>query len=446
MTVTPEITFVGFQSGANTRYDPNAWDANLGSRNVFLGYQAGEGNRYGHHNVFLGYQAGRYIVGDSLDDLSNSFNILIGPKSGLELEYSYSNILIGSSAGEGMFNGENNIFLGEGAGRQASGAYNNILIGTSAGNSVTTYNNVMIGNNAGYSNSTGNSNVFIGSYAGNSNNGNRNVFIGHYAGYGENGSGKLYIENAVTNIPLIYGDFSNDLLRLNAEVAINAAAGDGHRLLVSESRINYGLAAIHGINIASSGTGVGVEGTGGYMGVRGNAAQNGTGYRYGVYGTAGNAQYNYGVMGYAYGGTSYAVYAAGTLAYSGSIIQASDAKFKEDIQPLTSVLGHVMKLKPRKYSMSVSEEAKSAGISPGIQFGLVAQEIETIFPELVVEVMKPELHVSKDGSGNQSKEGAPETYKGVKYMELIPILIKGMQEQQEEIEALKQRISELEGN
>jgi|APSaa5957512622_1039677.scaffolds.fasta_scaffold229673_2 hypothetical protein len=43
----------------------------------------------------------------------------------------------------------------------------------------------------------------------------------------------------------------------------------------------------------------------------------------------------------------------------------------------------------------------------------------------------------------QGKEDGPdktETYKGVKYLEMIPLLLKGMQEQQAEIEALKAEI------
>lgn len=444
MQVTPVNTFVGFESGANTRYDPNAWDANQGSRNVFLGYQAGLNNRYGHHNVFMGYQAGQSIQGDSLNDYSNSYNILIGPGAGRDLEYSYSNLFIGNSAGRQMITGEGNIMVGEGAGSQAGEAYNNILIGNYSGNGVGGSNNLMLGNSAGSGNGSGSSNVFIGSYAGSGNNGSGNVFIGSSAGSSESGNNTLVVENSSSANPLIYGDFNSDLLRFNAEVAINGIPGEGSRFFVDETRENYTYAAISGSNFPTPGTGTGVQGRGGYIGVLGYAYETGSGSRIGVYGYAGSGTSNYGIYGYAYGGTSYAVYASGNLAYTGNLVAASDAKFKEDIMPLSSVLDDLMKVTPRRYRLVESELTKFSGIAAGSQIGLVAQEVEQVFPELVVEVLQPG-HPNPEGSDQvPSSSQQPGTFKGVKYLELIPILIKGIQEQQAEIETLKERISRME--
>lgn len=444
LQVTPVNTFVGFESGVNTRYDPKAWDANQGSRNVFLGYQAGQGNRYGHHNVFMGYQAGQNIVGDSLDDFSNSFNVLIGPGTGRNLEYSYSNLFVGNGAGQQMISGEGNIMLGEAAGAQVSEAYSNILIGNYSGYAVGGSNNVMLGNSAGSGNNNGSSNVFLGASAGYGNNGSGNVFLGSSAGYSEEGSNKLVIENTSSNTPLIWGDFSNDQLRINAEVGINASPGAGSMFYVNESRENYINAAISGNNFSTPSYGTGVEGRGGYIGVVGYSYEAGSGTRIGVYGYAGSGSDNYGVYGYAYGGSSYAVYASGNMAYAGSLIAASDAKFKEDIEPLQSVMADLMKVTPRRYRLADNELAKSSGITTGSQIGLVAQEVEQVFPELVVEVVQPGQPVVNGPNTGAPPGEEPNTYKGVKYVELIPILIKGMQEQQAEIEALKRRIAELE--
>jgi hypothetical protein len=62
----------------------------------------------------------------------------------------------------------------------------------------------------------------------------------------------------------------------------------------------------------------------------------------------------------------------------------------------------------------------------GNQYGLIAQDVHDIFPDLVAENTSFGLY---DSIGNQTV--APTTYLGVKYMEFIPILIKGMQQQQE---------------
>ncbi len=70
----------------------------------------------------------------------------------------------------------------------------------------------------------GNNNVAIGLGAGYSNvSGSNNIFLGVQAGYNETGRNKLYIENSNSATPLIYGEFDNDLLRINGTLDINNA-------------------------------------------------------------------------------------------------------------------------------------------------------------------------------------------------------------------------------
>ncbi len=442
MQVTPVNTFVGFESGVNTRNDPDAWNASQGSMNLFLGYKSGQSNKYGHHNVFMGYQSGLQMVGDSLDDFNSAHNVFIGPASGRSLSDGHTNIFLGSFAGSDASSSFNNIFIGEYAGSQTEGGNGNIAIGNYAGQQLQSSNNVIIGEWAGSNNTNGFGNVILGPYAGTNSYGDRNVFIGNYAGNNEDGSDKLYIENSSSSTPLIYGDFSNDLLRFNAEVGINTIPGD-NRLKVVETRVSHWPAAISGLNESNNnGTGIGVEGTGGWVGVRGNSNISGSGYRNGLYGYASGGEYNYGVFGYAWGGTAYAVYASGNLAYTGSLVSASDQKFKEDIKSINSVMKNLMKVQARSYNVIGTEETKAFGLQSRSQYGFVAQELEQIFPELVVEVVHPG---NSDPKSNEKGKQEIQTYKGVKYIEMIPILLKGMQEQQEEIEILKQRIQELEG-
>jgi Ca2+-binding EF-hand superfamily protein len=55
------------------------------------------------------------------------------------------------------------------------------------------------------------------------------------------------------------------------------------------------------------------------------------------------------------------------------------------------------------------------------QYGLIAQEVEKIFPEMVKTI---------DAKG----------YKGVDYMKLIPVLVEAIKEQQKQIEDLKKAV------
>jgi hypothetical protein len=104
----------------------------------------------------------------------------------------------------------------------------------------------------------------------------------------------------------------------------------------------------------------------------------------------------------------------------------SDIKIKENISDATPKLDDLLKVKIRNYNI-IGQETK--------QIGIIAQELEEIFPSMVDE------NQDRDDLGNLLNT----TTKGVKYSVFVPMLIKGMQEQQTIIEDLKARIETLEG-
>ena len=71
------------------------------------------------------------------------------------------------------------------------------------------------------------------------------------------------------------------------------------------------------------------------------------------------------------------------------------------------------------------------------QFGILAQELEKIFPEMVV-TSDNETQV-----GNSESLGEKIHIKSVNYIQLIPITIKAIQEQQAIIENQQKQIYEL---
>jgi hypothetical protein len=112
-------------------------------------------------------------------------------------------------------------------------------------------------------------------------------------------------------------------------------------------------------------------------------------------------------------------------ATSNTIQAISDQRFKENIRDLDDGLLKVMELRPRKFDW---KEGKGADIKDAR--GFIAQEFEEVFPDLVGEW--------KD----KAPEGE-EPYKAVS-QDLIPTLVKAIQEQQATIEALTVRIAALE--
>jgi hypothetical protein len=103
----------------------------------------------------------------------------------------------------------------------------------------------------------------------------------------------------------------------------------------------------------------------------------------------------------------------------------SDVKLKENIVDATPKLADLMQVKVRNYNL-IGSTTK--------QIGVVAQELETIFPAMIDE--SPD----RDMENNVLET----TSKSVKYSVFVPMLIKAIQEQQALIETLTQRITALE--
>ncbi|MFK5982366.1 MAG: DUF1566 domain-containing protein [Flavobacteriaceae bacterium] len=137
------------------------------------------------------------------------------------------------------------VFLGVNSGSNDAGNNDNSAVGNSSlfKNNSGNYNSAF-GKNSLYNNEGGSENVGIGDFSGFSNvSGNKNIFIGNEAGYYETGSDKLYIENTSSNEinSLIYGEFDNDMLRVNGELQIGNPAGLGYKLPISRGTNNQGL-------------------------------------------------------------------------------------------------------------------------------------------------------------------------------------------------------------
>jgi len=242
LALTPNNYFIGHQAGfSNT----------TGKYNSFIGYKAGYSNTEGLQNSFLGYYAGysnitgysNIFIGDSSGyyNTTGEYNVFVGNQAGNKNTTGFQNIYLGQGAGFSNTTGNRNIIIGTAAGWENTKGFNNVFIGNYAGAANTIGNlNVVIGRTAGYSNTegigntflgqgaglyntTGNSNVYVGREAGKNSNGSANVFIGISAGFNEIGSNKLYIENSSNDSTgtLIYGEFDNDILHLNADVTIN---------------------------------------------------------------------------------------------------------------------------------------------------------------------------------------------------------------------------------
>lgn len=95
----------------------------------------------------------------------------------------------------------------------------------------------------------------------------------------------------------------------------------------------------------------------------------------------------------------------------------SDIRLKKDMAPLEGALDQVLRINGYRYYWK--DQSKDSTL----QIGVMAHELEKIYPELVKE--------------------RSDHYKGVNYVGLIPVLIEAIKEQQNTIQSLQEQLEEI---
>jgi len=294
---SPQNLFLGINAGTNT-----VPTGTYGMHNVFLGNLSGVLNSDGSNNIFIGYNTGH-------NNISAMDNIFIGNYAGFNTEsdeappYGSENVFIGSRSGYANIDGYDNVYIGNRTGEANTGGGANVIIGGSTGRANTKSNNTIVGAAALYQNTSGTSNTVLGTSAGTFNiTGSGNVFLGYEAAYNETGSNKLYIENSNSASPLIWGDFANDLVKINGKLGVGISPI--YKLHSEDITTTSDSPAVYGKHAVTDYYGIGVKGEGGYKGVVGTVTGTTTGEIRGVEGIAsGTGGTRTGVYGSASGGS-----------------------------------------------------------------------------------------------------------------------------------------------
>ncbi|MCK4653493.1 MAG: tail fiber domain-containing protein [Candidatus Cloacimonetes bacterium] len=221
---------------------------------------------------------------------------------------------------------------------------------------------------------------------------------------------------------------------------------------IHNSSGNWGYLGSSNSGVCGVSTGMAYGGNfiGGMCGVFGMVIPEGSSAYYGVYGNvSGGSGTNYGIYSYAeYGITSYAGYFSGNVHVTGTFTNPSDERFKENVQPFKNALSKIKLMNVHTFNFKQMAEENKLVLPEGKQFGLIAQELEEIIPELVVD----NVHAYDKNEGIEGAERDVEKieYKGINYIGLIPVLIEAIkelqmqnEEHQQQIEELKQQIAEL---
>jgi len=204
--------FLGSGAGVN--------DDGTDNWNVGLGDSALYSNISGAHNTGVGYQS-------LFSNTSGHSNTAYGYLSLQQNTTGEGNTGIGYGALYTCTIGNFNAVIGhKSLFKSTTGSYNTASGYMSLYNNTTGSFNTGIGYWANYNNQEGNNNTTVGYEAGKGasiHNKSGNIFLGYQAGFNETGDDKLYIENSNSSIPLIWGDFANDSVRINGTLDINNA-------------------------------------------------------------------------------------------------------------------------------------------------------------------------------------------------------------------------------
>ena len=185
-----------------------------GNANVSIGSDALRNNTSASDNTAIGFEALKM-------NTTGETNTAVG-ESALEMNTTGNNLsAIGVNALNANTTGNWNCAFGKEALYANTTASENTAMGGQALlNNTTGHHNTALGRAALSVNVDGNNNTAIGADAGNNSTGSGNIFLGYNSGSTETGSNKLYIENSNSSSPLIYGEFDNDLVRINGDLEV----------------------------------------------------------------------------------------------------------------------------------------------------------------------------------------------------------------------------------
>ncbi len=354
-------------------------------------------------------------------------------------------------AGQRMLSapGQGNLFVGDSAGASNSNGAQNAFVGHEAGQHSNGVSNAFFGSGAGFNNTSGSFNAFFGRSAGQSNTtGSRNTFIGLGADFPFN------VTNPIGDYNTLLGFTTNVNTGVDNATAIGAFAS----VTQSDSLI---LGSINGVNGASADTrvGIGTTAPNKHLHIVGSGDQqlgiessDTNGRLWTLQSSSGASNGRFEIIDRTANVSRMSILSTGNVGVGttspadkldvngdlrvgtgtsgcvkdsdGTVIAgacSSDARLKRDVTPFPKLLDKLSQLQPvHFYWRSEAFPARHLGVRQS--FGLVAQEVEKVMPELVTE----------DEQG----------FKAVNYSKLPLLNLQAVKELQQANESLKQRLEQ----
>ena len=383
--------------------------------NGLVSLEIGSGTVIAGNFAGIDWSTGSYFLKTETDPNGSTTYSISGTSQLLSVPYAlYAATSGNSGGGSGSTLDQAYDQGGSGAGRTITADAGAVQINNSGSNTIGLEVNSSINNSTAIlanvggtgvgfrAESTNAGNTFAAIQANtNSNGASNSAILGNNTGAGYGVSGQ--IPQTATGAAAVYG--SN--LRTTGGSGVN---GIGFNGVVGQSNYGNGF-AVYGSNTGAGGLGIGTYGLG-FNGIYGQTTNVSTGW-------SGYFTADLGVegAGYALGGW----------------INASDRRLKSNIQPIENALYKISLLEGKNYLLTTKSKDENGNLKERSrsQFGVIAQDLEVVFPEMVQEKA---LFIN---AGDET------LYKTVDYIQLVPVLLEALKELKAEVDLLKQEIETL---
>jgi len=378
----------------NTANGANSLNSNTtGSYNTANGYQALNLNSTGEYNTANGAFSLPF-------NTTGYYNTAVGGNALYSNTEGYVNTATGMQSLRNNYSGSYNTASGQNSlYENTTGSFNTASGVVALGSNTTGIRNTAFGLGALGTNTSGNDNTAIG--------------------YGADVSAADLTNATAIGANAVVSTSNSMVLGNNVNVGIGLS-NPTYKLSVTGSTertgsfINsstfYNASGVFGRCDSVGGNGIGVTAGGGWKGVSAFSTRAGGGNRYGVHSVAGYGDVvNMGGYFESVGGgsSSYGVYATaagGTVNWTGffngdvycsQIFTASDRKLKKDIRPLDNAMSIINKLNPSVYNFR-NDDYKQLNLPEGLQYGLIADEVQQVLPGAVKKAIQPAKYENND--------------------------------------------------
>ena len=399
------------------------------STNTAVGASALAANTTGANNTAIG-------SGALLTNITGSLNTAVGVNS-LNKNTADDNTAVGVSAMNENTTGGSGVGIGREALRyNTTGSFNTAVGRSALVSNTTASNNTAVGYQAGYTNTTGGSSVYIGNLAGYTSNNNGNTFVGFAAGYYSTGTRNTFIGGGISGSSdgagsamttgsknTILGTYNGNQGGLDIRTASNhivLSDGDGNPRGWFNDAGNFRIGNVTGgtrrmqVESASANFTIGIYNT--------NASPYGC---YAEYSTSPNdigSQFFQGVDSTA---SRFEARANGGIAnYSANNVNLSDRREKTNFAPAKSYLDVICAIPVQTFNY-IDQNMEDDG---GLTLGVVAQDVQAVAPELVME-------------SDWGTEENPKMRLSIYQTDLQYALMKCIQELKAEVDSLKAQIN-----